>query len=265
VRGSLTTLLAALLTAFTLLSLAGYQVTGDSAGPRLLGRLSAALVELDRWVPVHREDIQLVARDRPQESVLVDDLPVDVVISSEAALNADDEALRDLLRAAMGRELYEEGRGVLRDETGGTHLSITEPVRWTVSLLSSGAHSFWSLVLIASAVLTLALYATMIPGRQSAWKPLVLGSAIAAVASFAVWLIANGSSSLFESSVDREIVLIARDGAWLGLRNALAVTAMSLAVLYLWRALVAPHMQDEDDRYWPDVNEMSDSYPPDAS
>jgi len=265
VRGPLTGLLAALLTAVFLFSLAGYQVTGRVAGTRLLGRLAASMVELDRWVPSHREDIQLIAKDRPQETVLVDDLPVDVVISSEAALNAGNEEMRDLLRAAMGRRLYEEGRGVLQDEEGGTHQPITEPVRWTVSLLGSGAHGFWRLATIVSGLLTLGLGASMLMARRSPLQALLGGAVGAAVASFLVWLVARGAGSLFDSSVDREIMRILRDGAWLGLRNSLAVAAISLAVLYLWRALMAPRLARDGELYWPESGEPPDLYPTDPN
>ncbi len=118
----------------------------------MLGRLASSLVELDRWAPAHRDDIQLLARDRPDESVLVDDLPVAVLLPSDAVLAAgeNDRALSDLLRDAMGRRLYAEGRGVLQDDEGGTHLSVTDPVRWAVSMLSADTHGTWRLALIVS-------------------------------------------------------------------------------------------------------------------
>jgi hypothetical protein len=263
VRDSLTGLLAAMLTAMTLFAFAGYQVTSESAATRLLGRLAASLVELDRWVPAHREDVQLAARDRPQDAVLVDDLPVDVVLPSPVVLEADDAALRDLLRTAMGRRLYHEGRGALQDEEGESHLPVTEPVRWTVSLLGSGMHGFWRIATLASAIVTLALVASLVMRRRSP-LPALLGGAIgAAVASFFVWLVAGAGNSLFDSSVDREIMLILRDGAWLGLRNALGVAVMALAVMYLWRTLVEPR-REHAETYWPDL-EGSDVYPSDPN
>ena len=262
-RDSLTALLAAMLTAITLFAFAGYQVTSESAAAKLLGRLAASLVELDRWVPSHREDIQLAARDRPQDAVLVNDLPVDVVLSSPVVLEADDAALRDLLRAAMGRRLYREGRDALQDEDGATHLPVTEPVRWTVSLLGSGAHGFWRIATVATGIATLALMASMVLGRRSP-LPALLGGAIgAAVASFFVWLVAGTGNSVFDSSVDREIMLILRDGAWLGLRNALGVAAIALAVMYLWRTLVEPR-REHAETHWPDF-EGPDIYPSDPN
>jgi hypothetical protein len=263
VRDALTGLVAAMLAAVTLFAFAGYQVTGEAAATKLLGRLAASLVELDRWVLVHREDIELVARDRPQEAVLVDDLPVDVLIPSSVALQAGDDELRNHLRAAMGRRLYDEGSAVLQDEEGESHLPVTEPVRWTVWLLGSGMHAFWRVASIAGAVAALALGVRLWMQRRSPLLPLLAGSIGAAVASFFVWLVAGAGSSLFDGSVDQENMLILRDGAWLGLRNALSLAVIALGLIYLWRTLVEPRREQERD-YRQDY-EQSDIYPTDPN
>jgi hypothetical protein len=167
----------------------------------------------------------------------------------------------------MGRRLHSEGRGALQDEEGGTHLPITEPVRWTVTLLSEGANGFWRLGTIALGAATLGLLALRTMSRSSPFTPLAAGAVVAAGFSFLAWLIAGILSRAFESAVDREIMLILRDGGWLGLRNALALTAASLAALYLWRGLVAPRLrgrEPEGDYYWPEAEEPS-AYPPEQS
>lgn len=261
---SFTGLFFALLSAGFLAAFSAYQVTNAMSGPRLLGRLAASLVELERWVPSHSEDIQLLARDRPQESVLVDELPVDVVLPSPGVLAANETELTTQLRDAMGARLYTEGRGVLQDEAGRSHLGITDPVRWTVSMLSSGAHTFWRLVSIITGLLALALLVGMLISR---WSPLpwVLGGAIAAVVlSFFVWLIGGVAGSLVESSVDQEITMILRDAGWLALRNSLAASVIALALLYLWRTLLSPAQRNEE-LYWPEVSEPLDETSPDAS
>jgi hypothetical protein len=249
------------MTALLLLAVAGYQVTGDTAGPRLLGRLAASLVELDRWTPAHRDDMQLVARDRPDENILIDDLPVDVLLPSSAvlAVGERDEELSVLLRDAMGRRLYAEGRSVLQDEEGANHLGVTEPVRWTVSLLSADTHGTWRLAMIAAGAVTLLFVGSFLVARRSPVMPLLVGALLAVVVSLLGWLVGGNAGSLFESSVDREIVLILRDGAWLALRNSLAVAAMILALLYLQRSLLEPRRHD-DSIYWPEVSEEPDSY-----
>ena len=254
-------LAVAVMTALFLFSFAGYQVTGDTAGPRLLGRLASSLVEVDRWTPVHRDDIQLLARDRPNESVLVDDLPVDVLLPAEAvlALNEDDAALSELLRDSMGQRLYTEGRAVLQDDEGETHLGVTDPVRWAVSMLSADAHTTWRLALIGTGLVAGLFAASFVLSRRSPLAPMAAGAGIAIVASFFGWLVGSGISSMFDSAVDKEIASIFQDSAWLGLRNSLAAGAILLALLYLNRSLLTPRLQRED-HYWPDAEE---AYPTD--
>jgi len=267
VSNPLAGLAVALMTALLLLSFSGYQVTGETAGPRLLGRLAASLVELERWAPAHRDDMQLVARDRPHESVLIDDLPVDVLLPSDSvlAVGEDNQSLSELLRDAMGQRLYAEGRSVLQDEAGGTHLGVTEPVRWAVTLLGADMHGTWRLALIAAALVTALFAGSFVLARRSPLAAMAIGAGIAIVVSFVVWLVAGGSGSVFEGAVDKEIVLILRDGAWLGLRNSLAAGAALLALLYLYRALIAPRLRADDDYYWPEGSESQDDYPYDPA
>jgi hypothetical protein len=257
-------LAVAVMTALLILSFSGFQVTGETVGPRLLGRLAASLVELDRWVPVHREDLQLLARDRSQELVLIDDLPVDVLVPSQTllGLGEDDAALSILLRDAMGQRLYAEGRDALQGESGEANLGVTDPMRWAVSMLSSDAHGTWRLFLIGSGLVTLLFAGSFVLSHRSPLGPLAGGAGIAVVVSFLGWLIFGGTTSVFDSAVDREIVRTLRDSAWLGVRNSLAAGGIALALWYLHRALVGPRM-DDNDYYWPEAEEVDEMYGPD--
>lgn len=264
----LTSFVVALMTALLLFSFAGYQVTGETAGPRLLGRLAASLVELERWTPTHRDDIQLVARDRPNESVLIDDLPVDILVPSAdvLALGDDDQGLSNLLQNAMGRRLYTEGRDVLQDDAGATHLSVSDPVRWAVTMLNADMHGTWRLALLGSVLLTVLFAGSFVLSKRSPLGPMAVGAGIAVIVAFFGWLIAGGIGSMFDSEVDKEIVLILRDGAWLALRNSVAAAAALLALLYLHRALLAPRIQGEQEQYyWPEIDEAQDAYPSDPA
>ena len=262
----LTGVVTALMTALMLLAFSGYQVTGETAAPRLLGRLASSLVELDRWVPTHRDDMQLVARDRPDENVLIDDLPIDVLVPSSSVLAVGDQnqPLSDLLRDAMGHRLYTDGRSALQDEEGGTHMGVTEPVRWTVTLLSADTHGSWRLALIATGLVTLMLVAGFALSKRSPLPFLLGGTGLAIVVSFLGWLIARSIGSVAASSVDKEILLIVRDGAWLGLRDSLSLGAILLALLFLWRSLVAPRVHDEH-MYWPEATDAHDPYTSDPA
>lgn len=234
-RSGVLGLLVAAATAAVLFALAGYQVTGETAAVRLLGRLAAALVEIDRWLPAHREDIDLLARGEPGRTVALNDLPVAVALPAADVIGADETALRDRIVALMGEALYRDGSGAFQAEDGGAHLSVAEPARWTATLLSRGAHAFWLAALVLTLLAALALAAVFLQGGCSPLLPLTAGAVFAAACSLAVWLLAQAAAPALSAPVDREIALVLRDGAWLGLRNAAAVAAAGLAV----RALLA--------------------------
>src|SRR3990170_9002882 len=165
-RGGAANFLAVLTTAVALFALAGYQVTGETAATRLLGRLGAALIEIDRWLPAHREDIDLLARDRPEGSVRLADLPIEVTLPASAVIDAEAAALRERIVAAMGEALYRDGRDAFVGEDGDANLAVDEPVRWTASLLSRGAHGFWQAALALSLLALVAVVASFLMGGR---------------------------------------------------------------------------------------------------
>ena len=115
---NLATLLTTILTVVALFALTGWQVTSETAATRLLGRLGAAIIEIDRWLPAHQEDIELVARDRERRCrpgprpADRGDPPSSLVIDAEEA------RLRTLITEEMGRKLYEDGNSAFRDNDG---------------------------------------------------------------------------------------------------------------------------------------------------
>jgi len=233
-RGGLPGVFTALFTAIALFALAGYQVTSETAGERLLGRLAASLVELDRWLPAHREDIDLLARDRPQGSVHLTDMPVDVTLPAFAVVDADERQLRDVIMSIMGNSLWENGTSAFRDPDGNQRsLSVTEPVRWTTMLLDEGAHRFWTAVLALSVLLLLAFAASALIGARSPLTPVAIGAGVSAVLSLAAFLLASAASGVLDSAVDKEIMLIVRDGALIGLRDSLAIGAVAASIIGL--------------------------------
>lgn len=225
--------------------MAGYQVTTETAGVRLLGRVGAALIELDRWLPAHRDDIELLSRDRPDAPLVLPDLPIEVLIPSSVVLDAPDASLHAVIKRSMGEKLYQDGSGAVQDENGESHLGFAEPVRWTINLLGEDMHSTWRSVLILTVVLLLAISAGMLWTRQSPLMALTVGGAIAAGLSLGVWLIAQALGSVFDGAVDKEIALVLRDGAWIGLRNGLSLTAIGAGMMYLLSQLFRSRRRDD--------------------
>ena len=244
-RGSSAGLITALLTVITLFALAGYQITTVTAGVRFEGRLGAALIELDRWLPSHREDLMLLARDRPNAPLTLPDVPIDVTIPPDQITNASDAQLEATITRAMGDVLYDHGSAAVHDEHGKSHLSVSDPVRWAINLTGSGAHSFWRTVLIVVALILLAVCVAQLYARHSPLGGLAAGGVAAAAGAFLIWISAHFIHASLSSVVDREIALILRDGAWLGLRNALAVAAIALSALYLTGVFAQREQRDD--------------------
>ena len=74
--------LVTLFTIVFLFSLTGFQITSQTAATRLLGRIGASLIEVDRWLPMHQEELQLRADDRPTGAVPLSNVPIDAEIPS---------------------------------------------------------------------------------------------------------------------------------------------------------------------------------------
>jgi hypothetical protein len=237
VRGSTANLIAALLTVAALLALAGYQVTSDTSAKRMLGRVGAAVIELDRWLPAHEDDIEFLSRERPNAPLELPDLPINIAIPAAAAIDSDRQTLRAAITEAMGERLYTEGARAVHDDVGETHLDFAEPVRWSINLLSESAHGFWTLLLIITGLFLLALCGSMVWTRQSPMLPIAIGGGFAAACSALAWMVASLLGTLMSGTIDQELALVLRDGAWIGLRNGLAVLALGLGATFLLNTL----------------------------
>jgi hypothetical protein len=257
VRSSSASVVFAALTVVTMFTLAGFQVTNETAGVRLLGRIGAAMIELDRWLPAHRDDIELLSRDRPNAPLILPDLPVQVAIPSTAVIDASDASLRASISRSMGEVLYAEGAGAVTDEEGESHLGVTEPVRWAINLLGEDSHGFWRIALIVTGLSLLVLSAGLFWTRQAPFMALASGGAISGVLALGIWLLALILGSSMDGAIDREIALALRDGAWIGLRNGLALFAIGLAASFVASSLRGPRRDDWED--W-DGYEYDDEY-----
>lgn len=231
---SLYALLTTLLTIVALFALTGWQVTSETASSRLLGRLGASIVELDRWLPAHQEDLELLARDRPEGVVEIRDLPIAVVLPSSTVFQAEPEVLKALITREMGRQLYANGTGAFRESDGAqASLSVTEPVRWTVTLLGSGMHNIWLAILALSCLLLLGAAGALMSTGHTPVHAIAMGALIGAIGSLLFWGLMQFIGPSMDSAVDRETALILKDGAWLGVRNSGGVAFASGVLAFL--------------------------------
>ena len=258
VRSNTSNILVAVLTIVTLVCLTGYQVTSETSSVRLLGRLGAATIELDRWLPAHRDDIELLARDRPSQPLVLTDLPIDVTIPAPAALEASTPVLKATIRDAMGRALYEGGYGAIRDDQGTNHLGLTEPLRWAIDGLDSSAHSFWLIGFVITGLALAVICLAHLWTRQSPMPGVAVGSAIAALLALVAWLAVSLIGATATGTIDVEIARVAKDGVWIGLRNGLAATGIGLGGLYVYSSFISPHRDDD----WDNWDDFGDEYEP---
>jgi len=234
-RGVLARFLTTVMTVLALFSLAGFQVTTETAGVRLLSRLSAALIEFDRWLPEHRDDLDLLARDRPTGFVRPD-LPVPVSLPARSLIDASDDVNRALILNAMGTALYERGLDAFAaDSSDNQPPGLSSPTNWAIRLLNQTAHGFWGTILPATLLALLACAGLALRGGRSPLPAVAIGAGIAAVASLAVWLVTNLLSGFSDSATDREIARFLHDGAWIGVRNGVAILAGALALIVFFR------------------------------
>jgi hypothetical protein len=216
-------------------SLTFFQGTGPTAGPRLQGRLAAAAVELDRWLPAHREDIEASARERPRLAIELTELPVSVTVPTTAVLDQDPSRLQAAIVAAMGEVLYADGRPAF---FGGGSLSVTEPARWLMDFIRPSVHRFWeylALFELAGIVLlaTVAAISTTAPPLSAILRPVAFGAGFALLASVVLWLAGRAGAAAAGPPITDESFLIVRDFAALGIRISLALCLGAGAILML--------------------------------
>jgi hypothetical protein len=216
----------------------------------LLGRLASALFELDRWIPEHEDDIRDAARDRTVGDVQVEDLPVQVSIPLPVATGGDVAQIEAAIASASGDRLWREGRSAFAANGAGGDISLTSPVRWTISLLKQDRHDPW-LVMTASGALAALVFALLTlftaGGFARVGRSLLLAGLLYGGGCGGLWLLMQALSGAASSPVDVEVARIVRDCAWIGLRAGFATALIGLA------GLVAAWTTQRDGRYqeWP--------------
>jgi hypothetical protein len=241
VRGVLPAFFITFLTIVFLFTLTGFQITSHDAATRLLGRVGASLIEVDRWLPAHQEELQLRAEDRPTGNVPLAGVPVAAEIPSSKVRGASPDDLRERVIDAMGEALYNNGTDALRNDagTGAVDLGVEEPVRWAVKLLERDMHHYWLPPMAFAGILIAGLCLDFLIIGRSPLSSILVGALMATLFTAAAWIFATLADSALESGVDKEVMLVARDGAFMGLRNSITVGAAATALMLVLKITVS--------------------------
>jgi hypothetical protein len=247
-RGVLPSFFITFLTIVFLFSLTGFQITSHTAATRLLGRLGASLIEVDRWLPAHQEELQVRADDRPSGTVPLSGVPIDAEIQSSKVRGADANVLRDRVVEAMGEALYTKGTDAFRSDVGAVNLSVEEPVKWATQLLQRDMHDYWLPPLAFAGIIIAGLCLDFIRVGRSPLSSILVGSLMATFFAAAGWIFATLANGVLESGVDKEVLNVARDGAFMGLRNSVTVGAAATALMLVLKVTVSTPRYYDDDR-----------------
>jgi hypothetical protein len=254
-RGVLPSFFITFLTIIFLFSLTGFQITSHTAATRLLGRLGASLIEVDRWLPMHQEELQVRADDRPTGAVPLSGVPIDAEIMSSKVRGADSNVLRDRVVEAMGEALYTKGTDAFRSDAGAVNLSVEEPVKWATQLLQRDMHDYWLPPMAFAGIIIAGLCLDFIRVGRSPLSSILVGSLMATFFAAAGWIFATLANGVLESGVDKEVLNVARDGAFMGLRNSVTVGAAATALMLVLKITVSTPRQNP--RYYDDDREKS--------
>jgi hypothetical protein len=82
---------------------------------------------------------------------------------------------------------------------------------------------------------------------------------MASVFAAAAWVLATLAGGALESGVDKEVMLIARDGAFMGLRNSITMGAAATALMLVVKITVSAPRR-EPRYYYEDEREEESTY-----
>jgi hypothetical protein len=232
-------LTAALALTFIFLSL--WQVTSEtSAKPALRDALNA-LVEGDGVVTRNYDDLQARAEAaQADEQVELRDYPVSLPLTRDEALGTSVSDIRSLLLERGADRLYDDGTDALRDDEAGDgagRFTAAGTVGELLGFLTNDAHVILGWLTLVLAGISVALAIMLVTLSRGFGRAVALGSAVA-VASLPLLLsglLAYVSARSDSSSeyLRHEFMLIARDLAWLPLRNGIALLLVGAIALVL--------------------------------
>jgi len=235
--------LLALLVALNLL-----QLTAPGPAHRALRRAVASLTEIDSLLAVHGAALRQQADVSPDEPVALADYPLDVPLSPGEAQRPAVE-VRNLLLDRSAEQVYQEGSAAFREEGqsgDAPRLSVQRAVRTGLGFLTAGNHDALRWTTLALALVCGVLSGALLLVTRGYGRLGALGGAVAAASLFflllavAVRLVLSLAGWGTDDYITVQLLDLAKEAAWLPIRNGIAFSGLGLALLAL--GVVGPRL-----------------------
>ncbi|MDP9238596.1 MAG: hypothetical protein M3P30_14580 [Chloroflexota bacterium] len=225
-----------------LASLQLFQVTSEGASKRTLRRAVAALTEIDPLIDRQYDDLQQHASTAgADETVRLNDYPIDIPLRVAEVRGATKDQLRNLLLDRSADLMYSQGTSPLRTSNGRTQsvgrFSVGGITDDGLGFLRRRHHDILGPLTFALAVLCLVLGVTLAVlcrgfGRLASVGGVVLMASIPLVlagigARFYLRIASQGDREY----IQREFLEIGQGLAWIPIRDGIAFTALGAVFL----------------------------------
>jgi hypothetical protein len=217
------------------------QLTAPGPAHRALRRAVASLTEIDSLLAVHGAALRQQADVSPDEPLALADYPLDVPLSPEEAQRPAAE-VRDLLLDRSAEQVYQEGSAAFREEGqsgDAPRLSVQRAVRTGLGFLTAGNHDALRWTTLALALVCGVLSGALLLVTRSYGRLGALGGAVAVASllflllAVAVRLVLSLAGWGTDDYITVQLLDLAKEAAWLPIRNGFAFSGLGLALLAL--------------------------------
>jgi hypothetical protein len=201
-------------------------VASPASAERIIARSIPALSEVDRLLAVHLADMQTAAKSSPQGAIALPGFPVPVDLTSSEISHDSVGTLQLLLDRRAAAAIYQRGAaaftatGEHASNQAGPLFSGDWAMHEALSLLNARQHARFQRYAIALGMLTLAAVAILclqvggfgrLVGIGAAG---LVGSLLAGLATFFIWLLVQFSYSGADSPVSSAAWGMIADSSW---------------------------------------------------
>ncbi len=227
--------------ALTFISLSAWQITGETTAKPALRDALNALVEGDGVVARNYDDLQARAEASQSGATLeLRDYPVRIALERDEILDGSRSDISAKLLARGVDRLYGEGTDALRAEGAGDdagRFTAAGAVGELMGFLTDDVHAILGWLTLVLAGISVALAVAFAAASRGFGRVVALGAAMIAASmplllgGLAAYLYARSSADADREYLRHEFMLIAKDLAWLPVRNGLAFMVVGAVVV----------------------------------